>query len=1006
MVMRLALLALVPLVCLTALAAPLLLSARRTISVSAALSSTIERGLEIEELRLAVATERGLARALLSVRIQPVAGLDERAIEQLTGVALAPSLATARRVVDEALAATPIPQADAAATLAEVVALRPRVDNGQTTRDELEQIYERADEALRDLGRSLRARIDADASTADAAAVVRGTAAWTDQLDLMHHAIHETYLLFSFLAPDTRWQSPTTRFELTAAVAGARHGLDALDASAPEPLRRNWSELRESAELTVLRSPPGELLLLAGVGRLGDQRPVDPAVRAELVRDGREAVRALDGFRLVLQAQLLEEVSTTRAQAENDQLIMATLLGVAVLCSVTVLVSTNRAIATPLRWLEQTLTGLRSGSRDAAPGEVSGPAELAAAEYALRDLVDEVALVEAQAAAINAGELASPVLAQSGEMAIGQSLQKSVRQLRTMNAQLKSREETARAILETAADAIWTIDGDALIRSANRATEDLLGWRAVDVVGAHFGSLLASEADMVVFELLRQQGSVRSEVQLRCANGTTLPALVSASVSYFEGDLMVTVVARDITERKELEGRLAHQATHDTLTGLANRGAAITHLEQALLAAQKSSTDTALLFIDLDRFKLVNDSQGHRGGDSLLAKVAERMRGLSTADVMPARLGGDEFVFIVTNAGSIDVAVRLGQQVISVIEQSYEMNNATHSISASVGISYVSSGKATALGMLRDADHAVYQAKQRGGRCVQVFDDALREAVDTRARTEMDLRRAIERNELVLYYQPILHATTGLLRGVEALVRWQHPTRGLVFPDTFIPLAEESMLIVDLGRWVLRAAMQQVAEWQRTPGVPSFAVSVNLSGRHIVDSDVVADVKYLLEQTKVEPRRLKVEVTESRLIAEMDSSVRAFQKLRELGISISIDDFGTGYSGFTNVRSFPIDQVKIDRSFVKYLGVRHQDTTIVETVINLARAFGIDVVAEGVETDEQRLLLIERNCDLIQGWLVAPAMPLDAFGEWMVRVLPEIQRRFAGDKPLPTAARR
>ena len=1004
--MRLALLALVPLVCLTALASPLLLSTRRTISDSSALSSTIERDMAVEELRLKVATERGLTRALVSVRTQPVAGLDEYAIEQLTGVALSPSLTAARGIVDEAAAATMFAEAGTASTLAEIGVLRQNVDRGQATRDEVDQTFERADAALRDLGRTQRAHIDATATATAAVAVVKGMAAWSDHLDLMHHAITETYLLFAFLAPDARWQSAPTRYEVTAAIAGAQHSLDILEASMFEPLRADWSALRDSSELTVLRSPPGELLLLAGVGRLGDQRPVDTAVRAELVRDGRAAVSALDGFRLVLQAHLLDQASTARSDAETDQLVVAALLGVAILCSFAVLVSTSRAIATPLRWLEQTLTGLRSGTRGAAPGEVVGPAEIAAAEYALRDLVDEVALVEAQAAAIGAGELADPVLSQSGEMSIGQSLQRSVQALRSMNAQLKTREETARAILETAADAIWTIDGDALIRSANRATEDLLGWRAVDVVGAHFGSLLASETDMVVFELLRQQGSVRSEVQLRCANGTTLPALMSASVSYIEGDFMVTVVARDITERKELEGRLAHQATHDALTGLANRGAAITHLEQALLQAQKRSTDTALLFIDLDRFKLVNDSQGHRGGDALLTNVAERMRKLSHANVMAARLGGDEFVFILTDAGSIDVAVRLGQQVISVIEESYELNSAMHTISASVGISYVSNGKATALGMLRDADHAVYQAKQRGGRCVQVFDDALREAVDMRTRTEMDLRRAIERNELVLYYQPILHAATGVLRGAEALVRWQHPTRGLVFPDTFIPLAEESMLIVDLGRWVLRAAMQQVAQWQRTPGVPPFAVSVNLSGRHIVDSDVVADVKHLLEQTNADPRRLKVEVTESRLIAEMDSSVRAFQRLRELGISISIDDFGTGYSGFTNVRSFPIDQVKIDRSFVKHLGVRHQDTAIVETVINLARAFGIDVVAEGVETDEQRVLLIDRNCDLIQGWLVAPAMPLDAFAEWMVRVLPEIQRRFSGGTAQPTTAGR
>ena len=282
--------------------------------------------------------------------------------------------------------------------------------------------------------------------------------------------------------------------------------------------------------------------------------------------------------------------------------------------------------------------------------------------------------------------------------------------------------------------------------------------------------------------------------------------------------------------------------------------------------------------------------------------MAERIRGLSSRKVMPARLGGDEFVIVLSDAGTINVAVRLGQQVISVIEQTYEMENATHTISASVGISYVAAGKATALGMLHDADHAVYQAKERGSSCVQVFDDVLREAVDIRARTEMDLRRAISDETSWCSTTSRSSMLSAGHYGAEALVRWQHPTRGLVFPDTFIPLAEESMLIVDLGRWVIHAAMEQVAQWQNIRGVPPFSVSVNLSGRHIVDSDVVADVKYLLDQTNADPHRIKVEVTESRLIAEMDSSVRAFQRFRELGVSISIDDFGNGYSGLANLQ--------------------------------------------------------------------------------------------------------
>ena len=420
---------------------------------------------------------------------------------------------------------------------------------------------------------------------------------------------------------------------------------------------------------------------------------------------------------------------------------------------------------------------LRGGTRDVPSVELRGPAEIAAAGHAFRDLVDEVRLVEAQAAAIGAGDLLNPILAQAAEMPIGHSLQQSVRTLSSMSAQLKSREETAKAVLETAADAIWTIDGDALIRSANRATEDLLGWPASEVVGAHFGSLLATEADMVVFELLRQQGSVRSEVQLRRANGTSIPAAGVGGGHLFRGrsDGDGRCPRHHGAQGTRGPSRPSGNPRHSDRAGEPRRG---DHASRTGTPHTRrlDSTDTALLFIDLDRFKLVNDSHGHRGGDALLAKVAERMRGLSSAKVMPARLGGDEFVIVLTNAGTIDVAVRLGQQVISVIEQSYEMDNATHTISASVGISYTSAGKATALGMLRDADHAVYQAKQRGGRCVQVFDDVLREAVDTRARTEMDLRRAIERNELVLYYQPILDAR-------QRRVARRRSARSLAAPD-------------------------------------------------------------------------------------------------------------------------------------------------------------------------------------------------------------------------------
>ena len=552
----------IPLLCLGALGTQPMLAAHDAYNDGDLLSALIGRDVAVEDLRLQMAFEQSFTSALVSVQTRPVPGLDEKSMEQVLGFPLASSLATARGRVDNALVSAhltdmtrPIAeQVNAAKAMADLAELRRKVDARQTTADEVGQYFERADDAVEQLGRSLVGQIRSSATTATTDSLGAGLDAWDAYLAAMHFSVAETTQLFNFLDPDARWQTPTTSYEFAAALSGFDRSLGVLDTSLPVDLRAQWSELRQSPALTTLQAREADLLTMTELGRPVDIASIDAPARANLVRQTRAVVGSLDAFRPILSAFMLERVDAARAQARRDMLFGAGLVAVTLGASALMLLSTNRAIAVPLRRLENALAKLRTGTSDLPTVELHGPAEVAAAGSAFRDLVADVALVEAQAAAIGAGDLLNPVLAQKSEMPIAQSLQQSVRTLSSLAAQLKSREETTKAVLETAADAIWTIDGDAHICSANRATEDLLGWRSSEVVGAHFGSLLASEDDMVVFELLRQQGSVRSEVQLRRANGTTIPALVSAAVTYFEGELMVTVVARDITERKELEG--------------------------------------------------------------------------------------------------------------------------------------------------------------------------------------------------------------------------------------------------------------------------------------------------------------------------------------------------------------------------------------------------------------------------------------------------------------------
>jgi diguanylate cyclase (GGDEF)-like protein/PAS domain S-box-containing protein len=433
-------------------------------------------------------------------------------------------------------------------------------------------------------------------------------------------------------------------------------------------------------------------------------------------------------------------------------------------------------------------------------------------------------------------------------------------------------------------------------------------------------------------------------------------------------------------ERKTFEDRLAYQAQHDPLTGLPNRVLFVEFLTLALARSQRRQTTSAVLFLDLDRFKNVNDSLGHDAGDELMKQLSTRLCAAVRPGDTVARFGGDEFTVLCDDlslTGAREQAIDVAQRLLEVIEAPIQLAGEDQHLSASIGIAIAGHGDSPET-LLRDADAAMYRAKADGKGRWACFDEAMRSSARSRLETENALHRALERKELRIFFQPIIGLTDGACSGAEALVRWQHPERGLVAPDAFIDLAEETGLIVPIGQWVLEESCRQLMEWRANGQVSEeFTIAVNLSARQLAQSDLVAQVAAALKRTGAPPGRICLEITESVLMAE--TTIDAIHALRALGVRLSIDDFGTGYSSLGYLRRFPVDSVKVDRSFVNGLGVEAEDTAIVTAVVGLGHALGLSVVAEGVETELQLRQLCDLGCDRAQGFLFAPPQPADVF---------------------------
>jgi diguanylate cyclase (GGDEF)-like protein/PAS domain S-box-containing protein len=436
----------------------------------------------------------------------------------------------------------------------------------------------------------------------------------------------------------------------------------------------------------------------------------------------------------------------------------------------------------------------------------------------------------------------------------------------------------------------------------------------------------------------------------------------------------------DVTHRKLAEEQLAHRAFYDPLTNLPNRALFIDRLRHALRRAQRRKDyQFAVLFLDIDRFKTVNDSLGHMAGDRLLVMVARRLElSLRPGDSV-ARLGGDEFTVLLEDIRDSDDATRVADRIQRELVAPFDINAHEIFSSASIGIAQSTTGYENPEDILRDADTAMYRAKAAGRARHALFDTAMHERAVALLNLEADLRRAVDRGELAVYYQPIVALDTGRISGVEALVRWNHPQRGLISPNDFIPLAEETGLIVPIGRFVLAESCRQLRSWRDDIGFTSpFALHVNLPGRQFSQADLVGQIRATLDEAHLEPGDLRLEITESVVMERPENARTMLVQLRELGVRLSIDDFGTGYSSLAYLQQFPIDTLKIDRSFVSGIGAQGENSQIARTIIDIGHNLGMVVVAEGVETLDQLAQLRKLRCESAQGYLFSKPVDVDS----------------------------
>jgi diguanylate cyclase (GGDEF)-like protein/PAS domain S-box-containing protein len=560
---------------------------------------------------------------------------------------------------------------------------------------------------------------------------------------------------------------------------------------------------------------------------------------------------------------------------------------------------------------------------------------------------------------------------------------RDVSERRHAETELRDAHERFRAAFEHAPIGMALVSVDGRFLRVNRALARMLGRAEDEVAGTSALALTHPEDHAAVGDAARRvlggDASVRVEQRYVHLDGLPVWAAVTLSpVLDREGAPRYLIAqVEDMTEQRASGARLAHQAVHDPLTGLPNRGRFVDQLQDAV-RHQEGRGRPAVLFIDLDHFQVVNDSLGHAAGDRLLVAVADRLRAAIRPTDTLARFMGDEFTILCDGVPDEATAVELATRVSNAIAKPVTLVEGEVYVTASVGIALATGELETAERLLRNADAAMHRAKEQGRARAGVYDPHAHDQALQHMRTGNELHRALERHELLMHYQPILNLETGRVSGFEALLRWQHPERGLVGPNEFVPEAEETGLVVPIGMWAFETSCQQAVRWHQQGA--AVTISVNLSPRQLAEPTLVDAVAAVLGRSAIDPTLVWLEITESTLMHDAESAVRTLTALRALGVHLSVDDFGTGYSSMTYLKRFPVDSLKVDRSFVDGLGRDAEDSAICTAVVSLAHALGLRAVAEGVETVEQLAELRTLGCEMAQGFLFGRPAPPDTWG--------------------------
>jgi diguanylate cyclase (GGDEF)-like protein/PAS domain S-box-containing protein len=691
-------------------------------------------------------------------------------------------------------------------------------------------------------------------------------------------------------------------------------------------------------------------------------RPESSAARRIVeVRDGEFETMAADGIMRFYSVVPMPEtgwiafvgvpVSAVYAEARQRATNATAVVLVAMVLLLLLAAAIARRIARPMAELERAARTVHKGDLGVR-AKVTGPREIAAVAQEFN------AMIEAQ--------------------------QRSVAQLRVAATAFESQE------------GMMITDGNYKILQINRALTEITGYSAEDLIGQAPRILRSGHHDADFYDQMWQSvlrnGKWQGEVVSRRKNGEIyVKWLTITAVQADDGSVTHYVTAEtDVTARKAAEDEIARLAFYDPLTLLPNRRLLIDRLRQALASSARNGSNGALMFIDLDHFKTLNDTLGHDKGDLLLQQVAQRLVSCVREGDTVARLGGDEFVVMLEGlsknpAEAATQAETSGEKILAVLGQPYLLAGYENRSTPSIGVTLLSGHQTSIEELLKQADLAMYQSKSAGRNTLRFFDPGMQAMVADHAALEAELREAVKQQQFVVYYQPQV-VGTGRLTGAEALVRWQHPQRGIVSPGEFISLAEETGLILPLGQWVLETACTQLAKWATQPDTAQLTIAVNICASQLHQADFVDRVMAVLGRTGANPKMLKLELTESLLVTHVENTITKMNALKAQGVGFSLDDFGTGYSSLSYLKRLPLDQLKIDRGFVRDLLVDPNDAAIAKMVIALAESLGLTVIAEGVEIEAQRDFLAHLGCHSYQGYLFSRPIPLDEFEKFSKRV--------------------